>query len=82
MFQLSEKEVELLLSQNAIPSRMHLGGALPYVFTKKGVAGISGLLTSKRAIIDFQRLTDSIFRFAFHLYIIYIYKYDYRISMG
>jgi hypothetical protein len=25
MFQLSEKEVELLLSQNAIPSRMHLG---------------------------------------------------------
>ncbi len=44
MFQLSEKEAELLLSQNAIPSRMHLGGALPYVFTEQGVAGISGVL--------------------------------------
>ncbi|MEI8102565.1 MAG: ORF6N domain-containing protein [Chlorobium sp.] len=50
MFQLSEKEAELLLSQNAIPSRMHLGGALPYVFTEQGVAGISGVLTSNRAI--------------------------------
>jgi hypothetical protein len=46
MFQLSEKEVGLLLSQKAIPSRMHLGGALPYVFTEQGVAGISGVLTS------------------------------------
>ena len=50
MFQLSDKEVELLLSQNAIPSRMHLGGALPYVFTEQGVAGISGELTRNRAI--------------------------------
>jgi len=50
MFQLSEKEAELLLSQNAIPSRMHLGGALPYVFTEQGVAGISGVLTSNSAI--------------------------------
>jgi len=72
MFQLSNKEVERLLSQNAIPSRMHFGCALPYVFTKQGVAGIFGELTGKRAITDFQRLTDSIFRFAFHLYIIYM----------
>jgi len=39
-----------LVSQNAIPSRRHLGGVLPYVFTEQGVAGISGVLTSNRAI--------------------------------
>lgn len=50
MFQLTDEEVEFLLSQNAIPSRKHLGGALPYVFTEQGVAGISGVLTSERAI--------------------------------
>ncbi|MFP4397999.1 MAG: ORF6N domain-containing protein, partial [Desulfonatronovibrio sp.] len=31
MFQLTETEVDLLVSQNAIPSRRHLGGPLPYV---------------------------------------------------
>ncbi len=31
MFQLTKTEVDLLVSQNAIPSRRHLGGALPYV---------------------------------------------------
>jgi hypothetical protein len=50
MFQLSEDEADYLLSQNAIPSRKHLGGTLPYVFTEQGVAGISGVLTSKKAI--------------------------------
>ena len=50
MFQLRDDEVEYLLSQNAIPSRKHLGGTLPYVFTERGVAGISGVLTSDRAI--------------------------------
>ena len=34
MFQLTEKEVNLLVSQNAIPSRRHLGGALPVSFKK------------------------------------------------
>lgn len=50
MFQISEDEVDYMLSQNAIPSRKHLGGTLPYVFTEQGVAGISGVLTSNRAI--------------------------------
>lgn len=31
MFQLNEKEVEVMVSQNAIPSTKHLGGSLPYV---------------------------------------------------
>jgi hypothetical protein len=37
MFQLTEKEVENMVSQNAIPSRQHLGGSLPYAFTEHGV---------------------------------------------
>lgn len=50
MFQNSEDEVDYMVSQNAIPSRKHLGGTLPYVFTEQGVAGISGVLTSTRAV--------------------------------
>ncbi len=38
MMQLTEKEVEEMVSQNAIPSKQALGGALPYVFTEHGVA--------------------------------------------
>ena len=37
MFQLDEKEVESMVSQNAIPSRRHLGGSLRYAFTEHGV---------------------------------------------
>ena len=37
MFQLSEKEVNAMVSQNAIPSRRHLGGYLPYAFTEHGI---------------------------------------------
>ena len=50
MFQLSEKEADLLVSQNVIPSKQSLGGYLPYVFTQEGVAMLSSVLRSKRAI--------------------------------
>ena len=50
MFQLTEEEVDLMVSQNAIPSKQYLGGYLPYVFTEQGVATISAVLTSERAI--------------------------------
>jgi len=50
MFQLTEEEVDLMVSQNAIPSKQHLGGSLPFVFTEQGVAAISAVLTSERAI--------------------------------
>ena len=50
MFQLTEEEAELMVSQNAIPSRQSLGGSMPYVFTEQGVAAISAVLTSERAI--------------------------------
>jgi len=49
MFQLTNKEVEILVSQNAIPSKQHLGGALPYVFTEHGVLQIANILKSSRA---------------------------------
>lgn len=50
MFQLTSQEIDILVSQNAIPSKSHLGGSLPYVFTEQGVASISGVLTNKIAI--------------------------------
>src|SRR5436190_14630724 len=50
MFQLTEKEADLLVSQSVIPSKKSLGGYLPYVFTQEGVAMLSSVLRSKRAI--------------------------------
>lgn len=50
MFQLNETEIELLVSQNAIPSKKHLGGYLPYAFTEQGVANLSSVLTNDKAI--------------------------------
>lgn len=49
VFQLNDKEVEFLVSQNAIPSIQSLGGYLPYVFTEQGVAAISAVLKSDKA---------------------------------
>ncbi len=50
MFQLTEKEVDLMVSQKAIPSRQHLGGTLPYVFSEHGVLQLSNILKSVRAV--------------------------------
>lgn len=50
MFQLDEGEIDFMVSQNAIPSRKHLGGHHPYVFTEQGVAMLSSVLNSERAI--------------------------------
>jgi hypothetical protein len=49
MFQLTNEEVENMVSQNAIPSKQHLGGALPYVFTEYGVLQLANVLKSTRA---------------------------------
>lgn len=50
MFQLTIEEVDCMVSQNAIPSKQVLGGALPYAFTEQGVAALSSVLTSERAV--------------------------------
>ena len=38
-----------MVSQNVIPSKQHLGGALPFAFTETGVAMLSSVLKSQRA---------------------------------
>jgi hypothetical protein len=57
-FQLNDFEVDLLVSQNAIPSRKYFGGSNPYVFTEQGVAALSGVLKSQKA----ASISISIFR--------------------
>jgi hypothetical protein len=49
MFQLNEIEVDLMVSQNAIPSRQALGGSLPYAFTEHGILQLSNVIKSERA---------------------------------
>ena len=50
MFRLLPMEAESLVSQNVIPSKRSIGGRMPYVFTEQGVAMISSILKSKKAI--------------------------------
>lgn len=50
MFQLTAKEAAALVSQNVIPSRQSLGGSLPFAFTQEGVAMLSTVLRSERAV--------------------------------
>lgn len=50
MFQLSAGEAEAMVSQNVIPSKRSLGGSLPYAFTQEGVAMLSSVLRSQRAV--------------------------------
>ena len=50
MYELADDEIEYVVSQNVIPSKRHLGGAVPFAFTENGVAMLSSVLTSKRAI--------------------------------
>ncbi|MEA3433991.1 MAG: ORF6N domain-containing protein [Campylobacterota bacterium] len=50
MFRLTEDEIETMVSQNAIPSKQHLGGALPYAFTEQGVYMLATVLKSDVAI--------------------------------
>lgn len=49
MFRLTENEVDIMVSQNAIPSKQVLGGSLPYVFTEHGILQLSNVLKSERA---------------------------------
>jgi len=50
MFALDESEVEMLVSQSVIPSKRVLGGAMPFAFSEHGIAALSSVLTSDRAI--------------------------------
>ncbi|MHC1776886.1 MAG: ORF6N domain-containing protein [Lentimicrobium sp.] len=50
MYELTDDEIEYVVSQNVIPSKGHLGGAVPFAFMENGVAMLSSVLTSNRAI--------------------------------
>ncbi len=50
MFELTDSEVDFMVSQNAIPSKQHLGGSLPLVFTEQGVSMLATVLRSDIAI--------------------------------
>ena len=47
MFILTEVEVKMMVSQNVIPSKQHLGGSQPFAFTETGVAMLSSVLYSR-----------------------------------
>ncbi len=50
MFQTREDEVDQLVSQNVIPDKKQIGGSFPFAFTEAGVAMLSSVLKSQRAI--------------------------------
>ncbi|MEI9806788.1 MAG: ORF6N domain-containing protein [Bacteroidota bacterium] len=50
MFQLTNKEINTMVSQNVIPSKGIFGGALPFAFTEQGVAMLSSVLNSRKAV--------------------------------
>ena len=69
IFQLTRSEVEELVSQNAIPSPRHLGGYLPYAFTEEGVAALTAVLRSERAVavgIQIMRAFVAMRKFILH----------------
>lgn len=69
MFELVEDEIAGVVSQFVIPTRSQLGGAVPMAFTEQGVAMLSSVLRSPRAIevniaimrtfVQLRRLMDS-----------------------
>ena len=46
MFELTEIEINNLVSQSVIPSKSKLGGTSPFAFTEQGVAMISSVLNN------------------------------------
>ena len=58
MFKINEKEIEYMVSQNAIPSKQILGGSFPNVFTEHGVLMLANVLKSDRAMEVSIRIID------------------------
>jgi len=50
MFELTDAEIDFLVSQSVIPSKKYFGGAKPFAFTEQGVSMLSSVLTSKTAV--------------------------------
>ncbi len=58
MFQLTEEEVDAMVSQFVIPSKQSLGGTLPYAFTEHGVLMLANVLRSKTAVAVSIRIIE------------------------
>jgi hypothetical protein len=63
MFQLSDKEVDSLVSQNVIPSRQSLGGTLPYAFSEHGILMLANVIKSQQAIKMSIRIIEVFVKF-------------------
>ena len=63
MFQLTEEETNMMVSQNAIPSKKQLGGYLPYVFTEHGLLMLANVIKSERAIKMSIRIIEIFVKF-------------------
>jgi hypothetical protein len=50
MFRLARREARVLVSQKVIPSFRSFGGTMPLAFTESGVAMLSSVLNSSRAV--------------------------------
>lgn len=50
LFQLTHNEIDELVSQSVIPSKSKLGGATPFAFTEQGIAMLSSVLNSDKAV--------------------------------
>ena len=50
MFELSEQEIDMVVSQFVTPNRRKFGGAKPMAFTEQGIAMLSSVLNSERAV--------------------------------
>jgi hypothetical protein len=50
MYELTEDEINEVVSQNVIPHKKYFGGAHPYAFTEEGIAMLSSVLKSNIAI--------------------------------
>lgn len=51
MFQLTEQEIDRMVSQIVIPSKSYFGGAKPFAFTQEGISMLSSVLRSKKAVL-------------------------------
>lgn len=50
MFELTKEEAGLMVSHGVIPSLRSLGGTTPFAFTEAGIAMLSSVLSSKKAM--------------------------------
>lgn len=50
MYELTDVEIDEVVSQNVIPHKKYFGGAAPYAFTETGVAMLSSVLKSDKAV--------------------------------